>query len=44
MFNLKKYERNEREIIERFDRDIARFKILKGIADDDPETQVANRP
>ena len=42
--NLKKYERNEREIIERFDRDIARFKILKGIADDDPETQVANRP
>ena len=42
--NLKKYERNEREIIERFDRDIARFMILKGIADDDPETQVANRP
>ena len=42
--NLKKYERNEREIIERFDRDIARFKILNGIADDDPETQVANRP
>ena len=29
--NLKKYERDEQEIIERFDRDIARFKILKGI-------------
>jgi len=31
--NLKKYEQEEREIIERFDADIARFKILKGIED-----------
>lgn len=29
--NLKKYESDEREIIERFDGDIERFKILKGI-------------
>jgi len=42
--NLKKYEHNEREIIERFDRDIARFKILKGIVEEDHETKVANRP
>ena len=42
--NLEKYERNEREIIERFDKDISRFKILKGIEDHDPDTQVANRP
>jgi hypothetical protein len=40
--NLKKYERDERDIIERFNRDIVRFKILKGI--DDPETRVANQP
>ena len=33
--NLKKYERNERQIIERFDRDINRFRILKGI--DEPQ-------
>ena len=31
--NLKKYESNERQIIERFDGDIQRFKILKGIDD-----------
>ena len=29
--NLMKYENDERQIIERFDGDIARFKILKGI-------------
>jgi hypothetical protein len=40
--NLKKYEQNEREIIERFDNDIERFKILKGI-DDDSRTALANR-
>lgn len=43
--NLKKYERDEREIRERFNRDIDRFKILKGIDDGpDHETAVANRP
>ena len=42
--NLKKYENNEREIIERFDRDIARFRILKGIADPDHETKIASQP
>ena len=31
--NLKKYESNEQQIIERFDGDIRRFKILKGIDD-----------
>ena len=31
--NLEKYEANERQIIERFDGDIRRFKILKGIDD-----------
>ena len=40
--NLKKYENNEREIIERFDRDIARFRILKGI-DDAPRAAVADQ-
>ena len=39
--NLKKYERNEREIIERFDRDISRFRILKGI--DAPQAAVAKQ-
>ena len=39
--NLKKYERNERQIIERFDKDISRFKILKGI--DEPQAAVAER-
>lgn len=29
--NLKKYENDEKQIIERFDGDIARFKILKGL-------------
>ena len=29
--NLQKYENDEKQIIERFDGDIARFKILKGI-------------
>jgi hypothetical protein len=29
--NLTKYENDEKQIIERFDGDIARFKILKGI-------------
>jgi hypothetical protein len=29
--NLMKYENDEKQIIERFDGDIARFKILKGI-------------
>ena len=29
--NLKKYEADEQQIVERFDGDIARFKILKGI-------------
>jgi hypothetical protein len=37
--NLRKYERNERQIIERFDKDISRFKILKGI--DEPQAAVA---
>ena len=40
--NLKKYERDEREIIERFDADIARFKVLKGI-DDDTQTALASQ-
>ena len=40
--NLQKYEHNEREIIERFDRDISRFKILKGI-DDPPRAAVADQ-
>ena len=40
--NLQKYENNEREIIERFDRDIARFRILKGI-DDAPRAAVADQ-
>lgn len=31
--NLKKYESDEEQIIKRFDGDIARFKILKGIND-----------
>ena len=35
--NLKKYEHNEREIIERFDRDISRFRILKGLDEPPPE-------
>ena len=39
--NLKKYERNERQIIERFDRDISRFRILKGI--DEPQAAVEER-
>ena len=39
--NLKKYERNERQIIERFDRDISRFRILKGI--DEPQAGVAEQ-
>ncbi len=30
--NLRKYENDEKQIIERFDGDIARFKILKGIS------------
>ncbi len=30
--NLKKYENDEKQIIERFDGDIARFKMLKGIS------------
>ena len=34
--NLRRYEQEERDIIRRFDADIARFKILKGI-DDVPE-------
>lgn len=29
--NLKKYESDEKQIIERFDGDIARFKVLKGL-------------
>lgn len=29
--NLKKYETDEKQIIERFDGDIARFKLLKGL-------------
>jgi hypothetical protein len=41
--NLQKYEHNEREIIERFDRDISRFKILKGIDDDPPQAAVADQ-
>ena len=40
--NLKKYEHNEREIIERFDRDIKRFRILKGL-DDSPQASVASQ-
>jgi hypothetical protein len=39
--NLKKYERNERQIIERFDKDISRFRILKGI--DEPQAAVEER-
>ena len=39
--NLKKYEANEREIIERFDRDIKRFRILKGLDDLPNPTQSA---
>lgn len=39
--NLKKYEVNEREIIERFDKDINRFRILKGI--DAPQAAVAEQ-
>ena len=39
--NLKKYERNERQIIERFDRDINRFRILKGI--DEPQASAAEQ-
>ena len=39
--NLKKYERNERQIIERFDRDISRFRILKGI--DEPQASAAEQ-
>jgi hypothetical protein len=39
--NLKKYEHNERQIIERFDKDISRFRILKGI--DEPQAAVAER-
>jgi len=30
--NLKKYQNDEKQIIERFDGDIARFKMLKGIS------------
>ena len=41
-YNLKKYERNEKQIIERFDADIDRFKDLKGI-DDSTQTAVANQ-
>ena len=40
--NLKKYEQDEQEIIKRFDEDIRRFKILKGI-DDDPQTRLARQ-
>lgn len=32
--NIEKYKRDERSIRERFDRDIARFKKLKGISDE----------
>ena len=39
--NLRKYENDEREIIERFDVDIERFKILKGITDP-PTTATAS--
>jgi hypothetical protein len=31
--NLKKFETDEQQIIERFDGDISRFKILKGLVD-----------
>lgn len=31
--NLKKFQSDEKQIIERFDGDISRFKILKGLAD-----------
>jgi hypothetical protein len=44
--NLKKYKSNERQIIERFDGDIQRFKILKGIDDETElgdETNVAEQ-
>jgi hypothetical protein len=40
--NLKKYERDEQQIIERFDADIHRFKDLKGI-DDSTQTAVADQ-
>ena len=40
--NLKKYELNEREIIDRFDKDISRFRILKGI-DTPPQAAVADQ-
>lgn len=39
--NLKKYEHNEREIIERFNRDIDRFRDLKGI--DVPQAATAEK-
>jgi len=38
--NLQKYESDEREIIERFNNDIARFKILKDL--DEPEKTAAS--
>jgi hypothetical protein len=38
--NLQKYQANEREIVERFNNDIERFKILKGITE--PPTQAAS--
>ena len=40
--NLAKYEADEKAIIEQFNNDIARFKILKGIGDDD-QTAVTER-
>ena len=40
--NLKKYERNEREIIERFGKDISRFRILKGL-DEPPQATIEER-
>ena len=41
-YNLEKYERDERQIIERFDADIHRFKDLKGI-DDSAQTAIADQ-
>ena len=35
--NLQKYEANEEEFIERFNNDIERFKILKGLSEPNPE-------
>jgi hypothetical protein len=39
--NLAKYEADERQIVERFNNDIARFKRLKGISDN-PEERTAS--